>query len=126
MMLVKLIFFYKTVNHLLPDYLYLYLIFYSQENYHLRSASTSAIRPFPSRTKLFNISFFRFCINEWNNLTVEIRNAKSINIFKKSIINKKQKKSLFSAYNPLGVKLLTRLRLQFSCFNSTLLSLRQF
>ena len=74
----KLIFFYKTVNHLLPDYLYSNLDFYSQENYHLRSTSTSAIRPFFSRTKSFKTSLF----------------------------------SLFSVYNPLGVKLLPRLRLQ--------------
>ena len=87
----KLIFFHKIVNHLLPDYLYLYMDLCSQENYHLRSASTSAIRPFPSRTKSFKKSFFPYCINEWNNLTVEIRNAKSINIFKKSIINEKKK-----------------------------------
>ena len=107
----KLIFFYKIVDHLLPDYLYSYLDFYSQENYHLRSASTSAIRPFPSRTKLFKKSFFLYCTNEWNNLTVEIRNAKSINIFKKSIINEKKENSLFSVYDPLGVKLLMHIRL---------------
>ena len=113
----KLIFFYKIVNHLLPGYLYSYLDFYSQENYHLRSASTSAIRPFPSRTKSFKKSFFPYYINKWNNHTVEIRNAKSINIFKKLIINEKKENSLFSIYDPLGVKLLTRLRLQFSHLN---------
>ena len=111
------IFFYKIVNHFLPDYLYSYLDFYSQENYHLRSALTSAIRPFPSRTKSFKTSFFLYCIDEWNNITVEMRNAKSINIFKKLIINEKQENSLFHVYDPLGVKLLTRLRLQFSHFN---------
>ena len=83
----------------------------------MRSALTSAIRPFPSRTKSFKKSFSPYCVNESNNLTVEIRNAKSINIFKKSIINEKQENSLFSVYDPLGVKLLTRLRLQFSHLN---------
>ena len=87
----KLIFFYKLVNHLLSDYLYSHLDLYSQENYHLRSASTFVVRPFPSRTKSFKKSFFPCCINEWNNLEVAIRNAKSINIFKKSIINEKKK-----------------------------------
>ena len=110
----KLIFFYKIVNHLLPDYLYSYLYFYSQENYHLRLASTSAIRPFPSRTKSFKKYVFLYCINEWNNLTVEIRNVKSINFLKKSIINEKKRKLV---YDPFGVKLLTRLRLQFSHLN---------
>ena len=66
----KLIFFYKMVNHLLPDYLYSYLDFYSQENYHLRSASTSAIRPFASRTKSFKI--FQYSMNEWNNLKLRL------------------------------------------------------
>ena len=94
----KLIFFYKIVNHLLPDYLYSYLDFCSQENYHLRSALTSAIRPFPSRTKSFKNNFFPNCINEWNNLTVEIRNGKSIYIFKKSIINEEQENSLFHVF----------------------------
>ena len=60
----KFIYFYKIVNNILPYYLYSYLDFYSQENYHFRSASTSAIRPFPSRTKLFKKSFFLYCINE--------------------------------------------------------------
>ena len=83
----------------------------------MRSASTCAIRPFPSRTKSFKKSFFPYCINEWNNLTAKIRNAKTINIFKKSIINEKQENSLFSVYDPFGVKLLTRLRLQFSHLN---------
>ena len=113
----KLIFFHKIVKHLLPDYVYSYLDFYSQENYHLRSASTSAIGPFPSRTKSFKKSFFPYCINDWNNLTVEIRNAKSINIFKKTVINEKQENSLFNVYDPFGVKLVTRLRLHFSHLN---------
>ena len=113
----KLIFFYKIVNHLPPDYPYFYLDFYSQGNYHLRSASTSVIRPFPSRTKSFKKPFFPYFINEWNNLTVEISNAKSINIFKKSVINKKQENLLFSVYEPLGVKLLTLLRLKFCHLN---------
>ena len=80
----------------------------------MRSAPTSTIRPFPSRTKSFKKSFSPFSINKWNNLTVKIRNTKSINIFRKLIINEKRENSLFSVYDPLGVKLLTRLRFQFS------------
>ena len=112
-----MIFFYKILNGFLPDYLYSYLDFSSQENYPLRSASTSVVRPTPSRTKSFKKTFFPYCIKEWNNLKVEIRNAKSINIFKNLIMNKKEEHSLFSVYDPLGIKLLTRLRLQFSHLN---------
>ena len=83
----QLILFYKIISHLLPHYLYSYLDSYSKENYRLRSASTSAKS---RRTKLFKKSFSPYCINEWNNITVKTMNAKSINIFKNSIINEKQ------------------------------------
>ena len=77
----KLLFFNKTINHLLPDYLYFYLDFPSQETYLLRSSSASIIRPLSTRTKSFKRTFFPYCINEWNKLKVGIRNAKSINVF---------------------------------------------
>ena len=113
----NLIFFYKIVNGLSPDYLYSYLDFPSQINYSLRSVSIPVIkRPF-SRTKYFKNTFFPYCINEWNNLTVKIRNSKSVSAFKKLIKCEKKENSIFSIYDPLGVKLLTRLRLQFSHLN---------
>ena len=40
-----------------------------------------------------------------------------LTFLKKSVINKKQENSLFSAYDPLGVKLLTCLWLQSSHLN---------
>ena len=67
------------------------------------------MKPAMSRTKSFKNTFFPYCINEWNNVTVGIRNSKSVSAFKKSI--KCEKK------DPLGVKLLTRLKLQFSHLN---------
>ena len=105
------------MNSLLPDYLYSYLDFPSQINYSLRSVSASVIKPSLSRTKSFKNTFFPYCINEWNNLTVEIRNSKSVSAFKKLIKCEKKENSIFSIYDPLGVKLLTRLRLQFSHLN---------
>ena len=62
----KLIFFYKIVNGLLPDYLYSYLNFASQQNYHLRSAKASKIIPISTMTKSFKKSFFPYSINEWS------------------------------------------------------------
>ena len=41
-------------------------------------------------------------------------NAKSSHFLKKMIVIEIKVKSLFSVYEPLGVKLLTRIRLQFS------------
>ena len=99
-------------------YLCSYLKFPSQINYSLRSVSASVIKPPLSRTKSFKNTFFLYCIKEWNNLTVEIRNSKSVSALKILIKSKKKKEnSIFSIYNPLGVKLLTRLRLQFSHLN---------
>ena len=91
--------------------------FPSQDNYSLRSASASIIKSIPSRTKSFKKLFFLFFINEWNNLNVEIRNSKSLNIFKTSILSEKKEKFLFSIHDPLDAKLLTRLRLKFSHLN---------
>ena len=113
----KLIFFYKIMKGLLPEYLFSYLDFSTQEKYSLRLSTTSMIRPFPSKKKFFKNTFFPYCISEWNKLTVEIKNAKSINIFKKLILIKKKENSIFSICDPLGVKLLTRLRLNFSHLN---------
>ena len=113
----KLIFFFKIINGMLPDYLYSYLEFPSREKYPLRSASANILRPIPRRTKTFKNTFFPFCINEWNNLAKETVNAKSINIFKKLILKERKENSLFSICDPLGGKPLTRLRLQFSHLN---------
>ena len=48
----KLIFFYKIVNHLLPDYLYSYLDLYSQENYHLRSFKIRCYKTLSFKNKI--------------------------------------------------------------------------
>ena len=75
--------------------------------------------PISTRTKSFKKSSFPYCINEWNNLKADIRNAKSISIFKKLIVGKKDGNSLFFVYDSLGEKLLTRLRLKFSHLKET-------
>ena len=83
-----------------------------------RSISASAInKPLLSRIKSFKNTFFLYCINEWNNLTVQIRNSKSVSALKKLIKCKKKENSIFAIYDPLGVKLLTHLRLQFCHLN---------
>ena len=107
----------KIVNGLLPEYLYSYLKFPSQENYPLISASTTEINPIPSRSKTCRKTLSPHCINQWNNPKPEVRNAKQIWVFKKIIITEKKKNSLFSIHNPVGVKLLTRLRLHLRHLN---------
>ena len=98
----------------MPKYLCSYLTFHAQENYPLRSVLTNKTNVIPSRTKTFKKTFFPYCIIEWNNLNAEVRNAKSIKFFKKMIVTDNKENSVFSVYDPYGVKLLTRLRPQFS------------
>ena len=106
----KLIFFNKIVNGLLPDYLYSYLNFPTQISYSLRFVSAYVIGSSLSRTKSFKNSFFWYGINEWNNLTVQIRNSKSVSALKKLIKWEKKENPIFSIYDSLGGKLLTRLQ----------------
>ena len=75
------------------------------------------LNPLRQEQNPLKILFFPYCINEWNNPTVEIRNSKSVKAFKKLIKCGKKENSLFSINDPLGVKLLTCLRLQFSHLN---------
>ena len=71
----------------------------------------------PSRTKSFSKTFFSYCIDKWNKLHPGIRNALSIYKFKKSIITEKLENSSHNVHDPVGVKVLSRLRLQFTNLN---------
>ena len=53
---------------------------------------------------------------EWNKLDSNIRNSETLNIFKSKIIKflRPSANSIFGCHNPIGVKLLTRLRLGLS------------
>ena len=55
-------------------------------------------------------------MTEWNKLDNSIREAETVNQFKAHFkeFMKLKERSLFSVHDPLGVKLLTRLRLKFS------------
>ena len=113
----KLIFFYEVVNGILLDYLSSCIEFFSQNKYPLRSVSSGKLKCIPSRTKSFSKTFFSYCIDEWNKLNPEIINAKSIYKFKKSVVTEKLENSLYNVHDPVGVKLLSRLRLKFTHLN---------
>ena len=119
MLVAKTYFFYKIVNGLSPQYLFNYLNKKNNSNYHTRATSKNNLIEFPYRTERFRYSFFPYCVREWNKLDNSIREAKSIKKFKSMLMaffNLKQK-SLFLIHDPIGVKLLTRLRLKFSHLN---------
>ena len=100
-----------------PPYITKYIILRSTSNYQTRSANKKNLQEFSCRTNSFKYSFFPFC--EWIKLDNTIRDAESIKQFKSMLKNflSLNQRSLFSIHDPVGVKLLTRLRLQFSHLN---------
>ena len=73
-----------------------------------------------SRTKRFSNTYFQNSINEWNSLDVSIRKCETVSQFKTKLINlvRPPKKSTFKIHDINGIKLLTRLRFEFSDLRS--------
>ena len=105
-------FFYKIVKDLSPGYLTKYVNLSSTSNYQTRSGNKNNLQEFSCRTESFKHSFFPFCVREWNNSDNTIQDAESIKQFKSMLKNlfSLNQGSLFSIHDPVGVKLLTRLR----------------
>ena len=59
-------------------------------------------------------TFFPSTITEWNKLDLSIRNSISLNIFKGRLLQfvLPLENSVFTCHNPIGIKYLTRLRLE--------------
>ena len=114
----KLIFFHKIILGLLPSYLKDYLIPCDYlRKYLTRPSTQKRIKTFPARTKLWIILLSTLCWS-WGNLSEEIT-INSRNTFKSSILNfvTPRENSVFEVYDIKGVKLLTRLRMDFSHLN---------
>ena len=76
-----------------------------------------AIFPLLRQSRTFSkILFFSSVIIEWNNLDPNLRNSRSISVFKEKILNfiRPSPNSVFDIHNPKGIKLITRLRLGLS------------
>ena len=88
-------------------------------HYSTRNQAKLELSQFFTRTKSFSNSFFPYCIKEWNKLDTKIENLPSLSTFKKALLVfcKTEENSLFNVHNPIGVKYLNRLRLNFSHLN---------
>ena len=115
----RLFFFHKIILGLLPSYLHTYHKTVSEGVYLTRSTTQNKIKPILARIKLFENSFFLYCIKEWSKLNDKIRNIKPINKFKVTILNfiRPKGNSVFDIHDTNGIKLLSRLRLNFSHLN---------
>ena len=88
-------------------------------SYLNRYATPKSIKTFSGATKAFESSFFPYCAKEWGNLSEELRNIDSIETLKLSILNfvRPRENSVFAVHDISGLKLLTRLRMNFNHLN---------
>ena len=66
-----------------------------------------------------SILFFPSKLKDWFNLDASIRNSESIAIFKSRLLSliRPSQSNVYNIFDPIGLKLLTRLRLGFSHLN---------
>ena len=114
-----MIFLYKILNGLAPKYLFDILSVSKNQHYSTRNQSNLELSQFFTWTKSFSNSFFPYCFKELNKLDTKIKYLSSLCTFKKVLLAfcKTEENSLFNVHNPIGVKYLNRLRLNFSHLN---------
>ena len=110
----KLVVFFKLLNGQAPSYLKSIVpSFVSSRDIH-----SNIIRQFKTNSLYFASSFFPYCINEWNNLSQEIREISTVSKFKQELLSfiRPKGNEVFQVFDPGGLKLLSRLRLNLSHF----------
>ena len=102
--------FFKVYKNQCPKYL-LDIIPQSICQYRTRNAHN--IPYINVKHQFFKNSYLPSTLIEWNKLDSNIHNSETLNIFKSKILKfiRPTANSIFGCHNPLGVKLLTRLRL---------------
>ena len=104
---------------------YFYKIFYLQSPTYLANnlPSMTISQRYPNsfsnircRTTTFQNSFFPYSVSQWNQLNSLIRNCKSYPLFRNYLLKliKPPGNNIYGIHDPLGIKLLCRLRLGFS------------
>ena len=114
----RLSYFYKILNKQTPDYLYEHLPAQWDIPYNLRRRRNFDI---PNRrTDRYSNSFYPYCISEWEKLSDEIQSSPTLSQFKNKLllhIRDPQRPS-FGIIDIPGIKLLTKLRVEFSDLRS--------
>ena len=110
----KLCYFFKITKTQSPKYLF-DKITTTRTAYRTRNNIDSFPRFNVKHTFYIN-SFFPSTVIEWNNLDKSIRSSESFALFKKSILQfiRPTPNRTFNCHNPIGIKLITRLRLGLS------------
>ena len=112
----KLCLFFKIIKHGLPECLF-NLIPLSNHQYNTRT--TQDTTTFYYRTNVFKYSYFPAIIIEWSKLEVTLRKSESLPYFRNALlkVGRPTAKPIYNIHNPIGLKLLTRLRLGLSHLN---------
>ena len=107
--LKKLCCFFKIKNSGIPSYLAELI---PSESHLYNTQNTRNITTYSCRNDAFKYSFFPWTINEWNKINFNIRTP-SFNIFRANLIKiiRPLPNPIFSIFNPLGLKLITKLQL---------------
>ena len=81
-----------------------------------RTRNIDSIPQFNVTLPFFRNSYFPSIVTQRNNLDKSIKNSESFSIFKKNILQfrRASPNNIFNSHNPMGVKLLTKLRLGLS------------
>ena len=68
---------------------------------------------------LFQVFFFPSTLKEWFRLDINIRNSESISLFKSRLLSfiRPNQSNIYDIFDPVGLKLLTRIRLRLSHLN---------
>ena len=71
------------------------------------------------RTVRFSNTYFQNTFFEWNSLTLDIRNSTSVAEFKRKLLGiiRPTQKPTYNIHDIVGIRLLTKLRLNFSALN---------
>ena len=111
----RLTYMFKIMRNDAPDY----LIDLIPKCEHLIKTRNSHIPTFHCRTDCFKYSFFPSALRDWFNLDENIRNADSISTFKSKLLSfiRPVQSNTYNIFDPIGIKFLTRLRLDFSHLN---------
>ena len=106
---------FKIMNEKAPNYLTNLIL---KCNQPVRTR-TNHISTFHCRTDCFKNSFFPSTLSDWFNLDITIRNSESIAVFKSRLLSfiLPIANNVYNIFDPVGLKLLTRLRIGFSDLN---------
>ena len=88
----------------------------SHQSFRTRANS---IPTFYCRTDCYKNSFFPSALSDWFQLDTAIRNSESIAVFKSRLLSfiRPIQSDVYNIFNPIGLKFLSRLRLDFSHLN---------